>query len=296
MMENPGTMKKDSSSSAWVSVNPTTDALTYYNATPRWTDYPSTSSTAVIQRLEFGSGTRSLSAVDLSTVMGKHWNDAAKVSFAPNTPVTQDGYYKLTVTSKADDNKATTDTVKYFIVDTGRDAELPDVTGSPTLIDNGTYSSGITSITISDAVGQKESITTPTLIRDGYVTQLLDTDGYVINPTLPGTSKTTGTITLKGTYQLDLNTVNVVNGKKKHKTYNFYVDNTAVVSDPVALGDISVSSDNNTVKVENVKYGSTIKVYSSSGSLLGSATNYGASGPVSVTIAGGMRLVKQAFM
>lgn len=286
MVENPGTMKKNTSGD-WVSVDPTKDALTYYNATPRWTDYPSTSSTAVIQRLDLETS-RDLSKVDSNTVMNKLWNGAAKVSFAPNTPVTQDGYYKLTVTSKADDNNATTDTVKYFIVDTGRDAELPDVTGSPTLIDNGTYSSGITSITISDNIGAKESITTPTLIRDGYVTQLLDTEGHIINPILPGTSKTTGTITLKGTYQLDLNTVNVVNGKKKHKTYNFYVDNTAAVSDPVASGDISVSSDNNTVKVENVKYGSTIKVYSSSGSLLGSATNYGASGPVSVTIAGGI--------
>ncbi|UZQ50765.1 DUF5050 domain-containing protein [Clostridium kluyveri] len=291
MVENPGTMKKDAASN-WVSVNPTTDALTYYNATPRWTDYPSTSSTAVIQRLELEpSSTRDLSKVDLNTnIKVKDWNSAAKVSFAPNTPVTQDGYYKLTVTSKADDNNAATDTVKYFIVDTGRDAELPDVTGVPTLVDNGTYPSGITSITISDNVGTKESITTPTLIRDGYVTQLLNSSGSVINPTLPATSNTTGTITLKGTYQLDLNTVNVVNGKKKHKTYNFYVDNTVNMSDDVQSVTVTnnTSGDDTVTVNDTIQYGSIIKVYSASGSLIGTATNNGIAGPVTVTIAGGI--------
>ncbi|BAH06054.1 hypothetical protein CKR_1003 [Clostridium kluyveri NBRC 12016] len=284
MVENPGTMKKNASDN-WVSVDPTTDALTYYNATPRWTDYPSTSSTAVIQRLELES-VRNLSQVDLNTIKVKDWNSAAKVSFAPNTPVTQDGYYKLTVTSQADDNKATTDTIKYFIVDTTRIPVLPKIDG---ITDNGTYSAGITAgITITEDTTKGESLTIPTLIRDGYVTQLLDTNGDIINPTEPGSAAvTSGAITLKGTYQLDLNTVNVVNGKKDHKTYNFYVDNTATVSDPVASADISVP-DNNTVEVNNIPYGSTIKVYSSSGSLLGSATNYSVSGSVSVTISGGI--------
>ena len=294
MVENPGTMKKDSSDN-WVLVNPTTDALTYYNATPRWTDYPSTSSTAVIQRLEFGSGSRSLSEVGLDIMKPKTWNDAAKVSFAPNTPVTQDGYYKLTVTSKADDNKATTDTVKYFIVDTTRKPILPKIDG---ITDNGMYSSGITSgIKITEDKTQGESLTIPTLIRDGYVTQLLDKSGNIISPTEPGSNEvTSGAITLKGTYQLDLNTVNVVNGKKDHKTYNFYVDNTASVSDDVRNVDVNnahnivtVGNDGSDLSnVEKIPYGTVIKVYSASGSLIGTATNNGPAGPVAVTINGGI--------
>lgn len=294
MFETPGTMKltsnkrpKDALASDWIPVNPTTDALTYYSATPRWYDYPSTSSTAVIQRLDLESiDNRDLSQVDLTSMANKSWNLAAKVSFAPNTPITQDGYYKLTVTSVADDNKATVDTVKYFIVDTGRDAVLPTITG---VEDNGTYSSGIKpGITIADDTNNKESITIPTLIRDGYVTPLVDNSGNVIKPTSPGISHTSGDITLKGNYQLDLNTVNVVNGKKAHKTYNFYVDNTAAVSPDVDASKIS-TPDNNTVEIsDNIPYGSTIKVYSSSGSLLGSQPNYGVPGSVSVNIPGGI--------
>lgn len=300
MAEKPGTMKKDSSGN-WVNVDSSKDALTYYQATPTWTDYAGTSSTAVIQRLDLNVVTRDLSKVDLATISGLNssgnslWNGAAKVSIAPSAnPITQDGYYKLTVTSKADDNKSTMDTVKYFIVDSGRTVNLPKVTvgGTTTSIsDNGQYSAGISSITIDD---DTECLTKTTLIRDGYVTQLIDTSGAVINPTVPDTANTSGKITLNGTYQLDLSTTNVVNGRPAHKAYTFYVDNTASVSpdiqnavvDNQSSGDDYVTVGDNSS--EKIPYDSIINVYSASGSLLKSYDYKGTPGAVKVTIDGGI--------
>ncbi|NMM61464.1 DUF5050 domain-containing protein [Clostridium sp. P21] len=286
MAEKPGTMKKVSG--AWQKIDPATDALTYYSATPTWTDYPSTSSAAVLQRIPFGAG-NDLSKVAIPTLQTMDWENSAKVAFAPNTPITQDGYYKLTITSTADDNKATNDTVKYFKVDNSRIAVLPTVTADPTLVENGTYDGGLKSITIADDTTKgTESITTPTLTRDGYSTQLTKKDGSPMTPTQPGDSATSGDITLKGTYQLVLDTVNVVNGRTAHKSIPFIVDNATNVSDGVNIDDILVATDNNSVTVKNVPYNATIKVYNSSGSFLASQTNTGQKGTVTVTIPGGI--------
>lgn len=300
MAEKAGTMKKVSGS--WVKVDSSKDALTYYQATPTWTDYAGTTSTAVVQRIAFDpSTTRDLSQVNIAKgstawgLDGLDWNAAAKVSLAPgSSPITQDGYYKVTVTSKADDNKSTTDTVKYFIVDNSSDrvTNLPKVTvgGAVTPIsDNGQYSAGISSITIDD---DTECLTKTTLIRDGYVTQLIDASGAVINPTVPDTTKISAEITLNGTYQLDLSTVNVVNGRPAHKAYNFYIDNTASVSNPITASKVTVnnnsSGDDTVVVGDDLAYGTTVNVYSASGNLLKSDYYTGTTGTATVTITGGI--------
>ncbi|RMD04315.1 DUF5050 domain-containing protein [Clostridium autoethanogenum] len=186
--EKAGTQK-------WTDINKTavtdvtsTDIPTLYQATPNWIDLAGTIDTAVIQRL------------DTAPTKDSDWNLAAKVAFE-RTVISQDGYYKLTVTSTSTENGATNVSTKVFRVDTQDKATSPSVLG---VSDGGIYDKVISGITITDTL---PNTTKATIMRDGYKT---DYNG--------------GSLTVNGNYVLTLDTTNNINGATTEKTINFKID------------------------------------------------------------------------
>jgi hypothetical protein len=280
MLETPGTKK-------WVDANTnnvidsgellnltSSDPLTYYQATSTWTDTAGTSSSAVVQRIDYSSSL----ITDNSTGAANNLNDfsasgpwvnAAKVALVDGYTLQQDGYYKLVVTNKSTENGATNTTTKIFRIDTGHPAGTPTVTG---VVDAGMYNSSVTP-SIADVPG---CVTVPKIMLNGY--------------SIPYTG---GALTLNGNYVLILDTTNQISGATSHKQIAFTMNTASNVSPVIvnasvtnnASGDDSVVIGNTTT--EPIPYGSTIKVYSAAGSLIGTAVNNGVAGPVTVTVTGG---------
>ncbi|AGY77300.1 DUF5050 domain-containing protein [Clostridium autoethanogenum] len=171
------------------------DIPTLYQATPNWTDLAGTIDTAVIQRL------------DTAPADDSSWNLAAKVAFQ-RTVISQDGYYKLTVTSTSTENGATNVSTKVFRVDTQDKATSPSVVG---VSDGGIYDTVINGITITDTLA---NTTKATIMRDGYKTD------YIVDPT----SHKGGSLTVNGNYVLTLDTTNNINGATTEKTISFKID------------------------------------------------------------------------
>lgn len=233
---------------------------TYYQATPSWTNLAGTYSTATITMTKTASG-------DQGNVTYTPVPTPATVAFVPGNTITQNGEYDLVVTTTSRENGAVTTTKKTFRVDNIDTAVSPTVTG---VTNGGSYNAAVTPI-ITEA--NSKCSTVPTIMLNGYVTPYKSGD----------------TLTVNGSYVLILNTTNNINGSTKETKITFTMNDTSSISPDVS----SITPTNNPlgddyVKVnDNIPYGSTIKVYSSAGSLIGSATNNGIAGPVTVTITGG---------
>lgn len=268
MIEKPGTFKDPVT-------NP--DGIdTYYQATPTWTNLAGTYSTATIKMTKTADGTPGNVKYDDVT-------NPATVAFVPGNTITQNGEYELVVTTTSRENGAVTTTPKTFRVDSINTAVSPTVEG---VANGGVYNTVVTPVIKDDP----NCTTKATIMLNGYTTDypttdIKDTDGKVI--------RTGKELTVNGSYVLILNTTNNINGSTKETKIVFTMNDASSVSEDVvnvhpnnnANGDdiVVVGNDSN----EKIPYGTIIKVYSSTGALIGSATNNSVAGPVIVTIPGG---------
>ncbi|EFG88184.1 BNR/Asp-box repeat protein [Clostridium carboxidivorans P7] len=173
---------------------------TLYQATPTWLNLAGTVATTVLQRVDYSN---SISDPTADSV----WTNAAKVAFVQNSTIQQDGYYKLTVTSKSNENGATSISTKVFRVDTTDVATSPTVSGvTEGAIYNETSPITTNGITITDV--DSNNVTKATIMRDGYETDY----------------NSGKAITVNGNYVLKLNTTNIINGATTIKTINFKMD------------------------------------------------------------------------
>lgn len=175
----------------------TSDPLTYYQATPIWTNLAGTINTATIQMIKDVSGNNIAGAV---------------VGFTEGSTVIQSGTYKLTVTTRSTENGAVSTSSRTFTIDAIDQAVSPtnitdNSTGNP--ITEGTV---YTSLSSGIGVGGEASncSTKITISRDGHVTDYT-----------PGAP-----LTINGNYVLILNTTNNKNGATTQKMINFTIDNT----------------------------------------------------------------------
>lgn len=265
MVEKAGTKKTN-----------TSDPDTYYTATPSWTNLAGTYSEATLKMTKTASGTP-------GSVTYTNVANPATVAFVPGNTVEQNGEYELAVTTTSKENGAVTKTVKTFRVDSIDKAVAPNVTG---VFNGGTYRTKVTPV-----IDDKANCTTkPTISLNGAVTPYETTS--VSNG--DGTTTQTGKeLTVNGSYSLILDTTNDINGHTNHSTVSFTMLDTSSGSDaPVNIAITNNASGDDKVVVgnastEKIPYGSIIKVYSASGSLIGTATNNDVAGPVTVTITGG---------
>lgn len=189
---------------------------TYYQATPTWVSLAGTIDTTIIQRVDYN-------AAITDPKDDSVWSNAAKVSFVQNSTITQDGYYKLTVTSTSRENGATSVSTKVFRVDRTDTAVLPTISG---VSDGGIYNN-ISGINITDIVN---CITKATIMRDGYTTDYIVPESSYTG----GHTQTGKALTVNGNYVLTLNTTNIINGATTQKTVTFKIDNTEINPTPVA--------------------------------------------------------------
>lgn len=234
---------------------------TYYQATPIWTNLAGTYSTATIKMTKTASGTAgNVTYTDIA--------NPATVAFVQGNTITQNGEYELTVTTTSRENGAVTVTKKTFRVDSVDIALSPDVTG---VSNGGSYNSQVAAV-ITD---KPNCTTVSTIMLGGYIT-----------PYVSGTK-----LTVNGPYVLILDTTNNINGNTKETKISFTMNDTSTISSSILASDVDVTnntSGDDTVKVnESIPYGSTIKVYNAAGSVIGTATNNGPAGSVTVTVSGG---------
>ncbi|MDW8799669.1 DUF5050 domain-containing protein [Clostridium sp. A1-XYC3] len=254
MIEKPGTKKAKP-----------TDPDTYHQATPTWTNLAGTYSTATITMTHTASGTPgSVTYTPVPT--------PATVAFVPGNTITQNGEYKLVVTTTSRENGAVTTTEKTFRVDSIDTAVSPTVTG---VTNGGAYNGAVTPKVVDDP----NCTTKATIMLNGYTTD------YPIDPTTHEGRK----VTVNGSYVLILNTTNNINGSTKETKIVFTMNDISSISaDVSSITPTNNPSGDDYVKVnDTIPYGSVIKVYSSTGNLIGSATNNSVAGPVTVTITGG---------
>ncbi|WP_446897188.1 DUF5050 domain-containing protein [Clostridium sp. LBM24168] len=253
-VEKPGTEKD-------LTANPE-QLDTYYQATPQWTDLAGTYSTATLTRMKDAFG-------DPGSVHYDTIDPPAPVAFVPGNTITQDGEYELAVTTTSRENGAVSVSKKTFRVDPIDEAETPSV--------GGVYSGGVyTSSVIPTFTDVPPYETEASIMLNGYTTHYVSGNELTVN----------------GAYVLILNTTNTINGHTRETRIPFTISDTSTVSNVIPVDKITVTnntSGSDIVGIADIPYGATVKVYSSSGSLIGSATqNNSSSDPLDVTINGGI--------
>lgn len=193
---------------------PGKDNKTYYSATPTWLDLAGTYSIPKLQRTDNGSG----------------WDNAAIVSFIKGTTITQDGHYKLTVTTVSRENGAKSTSIKEFVVDRDNIAQVPTIEG---VSEGGIYNRTLnTGIKITDKNNCK---TKAILMRDGYTTEYISGKEITIN----------------GYYVLILKTTNEISGHTIETKISFQID-SSVTDETSTRKAPEVEFSNNTLNKSQI--------------------------------------------
>lgn len=277
MVENPGTVK-DTTTNPSTTNNPN-GVDTYYQATPSWTNLAGTYSAATITMTKTAALDITATSPTYNKVVYTPVTTPATVAFVAGNTITQNGEYDLVVTTTSRENGAVSTTKKTFRVDGIDTAATPDVAG---VYNGGVYTSAVTPI----ITNKLNCTTVPTIMLNGYVTAYPTTDVINTDKTITQTGKE---LTVNGTYVLILDTTNNINGQTKNTKITFNMNDTSTISTaPVSITPTNNASGDDTVLVNDIiPYGSVIKVYSAAGNLIGTATNNGVAGHVTVTITGG---------
>ncbi|MHC6179324.1 DUF5050 domain-containing protein [Clostridium sp. JNZ X4-2] len=241
---------------------PGSDGITYYEATPQWMDLGGTYSSVQLIRTKEAEGTA-------GNVIYTDIPNPATVAFVPGNTITQDGEYKLIVTTTSRENGAVSTAEKTFRVDPIDRAVSPDVT---VVSSGGIYTSAVTPV-----ITDKENCTTKAAIM-------------LNGNSIPYTSGST--LTVNGQYVLVLDTTNNINGSTKETKIPFTIDDANNnMSQEIDSSDVTVNnnpSGDDTLEVSNIPYESKVNVYNMAGNLIGTATNKGSTGSVNVTVTGGI--------